>query len=49
MWLVDAGAGYDAALAPLALLTAVAAAAVMMAGRCAPQLAADAHPSATTR
>ncbi len=48
-WLVDVGVGYGATLAPLALLTAVAAAAVMMAGRCAPQLAADAHPSATTR
>jgi len=47
-WLVDAGPGYDAALAPLALLTAVAAAAVMMAGRCHPQRAAHADPPTTT-
>jgi len=48
-WLVDAGFGYGATLAPLAALTAVAAAAVLMAGRCTPQRTAHAKPSVTTR
>jgi len=48
-WLVDVGFGYGATLAPLAALTAVAAAAVLMAGRCTPRLTAHAEPSVTTR
>ena len=48
-WLVDVGFGYGATLAPLAALTAVAAAAVLMAGRCTPQLAVHGEPSVTTR